>query len=180
MESETRLRQVLSWDMEANYSRLQLYFGQRETLQNILATIASKLEPFRAIAAFWDHAPHHFSLTEWIADESVMVLGRPLESQTAADNLNALLMARLTQLLLKGENSEEPKTFIILDEVGKAGKLRHLDLLLLQGRAKGIFSWLGVQSIGSLRATHGRDIAGDLTAGCGNVAILALAACGSS
>ncbi len=175
MESEVRLRQVLAWDLEANHTRLQLYFGQRDTLLNILATIASKVEPYRAIAAFWHHAPHRFSLTRWLDESSVLVLGRPTVAQTAADTLNSLLLARLTQLLVDTANRHEPSTYVFLDEVGKAGKLRYLDQLLLQGRSKGVRAWLGLQSIGSLRATYGHDIASDLTAGCGNVAILALA-----
>lgn len=175
MESETRLRQVLGWDLEANYSRLALYFGQRDTLQNILATIASKLEPFRAIAAYWDSAPHRFCLTDFVRDSSVLVLGRSTEAQVAADTMNSLLIARLTQLLLKEENTDQTRTFVFLDELSKAGRLRHLDMLLLQGRSKGVRVWLGAQSVASLRATWGKDLAADLTAGCGNVAVLALA-----
>ncbi len=175
MESETRLRHVLEWDPEANYARLQLYFAQKDTLQNILATIASKLEPYRAIAAFWHHAPHGFSLTAWLKGSSVLVVGRPIEAQTAADRLNSLLLARLTQLLLQPENVDQPHTYVFLDEVSKAGKLRHLDMLLLQGRSKGVRVWLGAQSVSSLRATYGKDVASDLLAGCGNIAVLALA-----
>src|SRR5262249_47406181 len=65
--------------------------------------------------------------------------------------------------------------FIFLDEISKAGKLRYLDQLLLQGRSKGVPVWLGTQSISSLQATYGKEVANDLLAGCGNVAVLALA-----
>lgn len=175
MESETRLRQVLAWDLNANFTRLQLYFGQRDTLLNILATIASKVEPYRAIAAFWHAAPHRFSLTEWLRSETVLVLGRPMVAQTAADLLNSLLIERLTQLVVAGPNRDQAETYVFLDEVGKAGKLKNLDTLLLQGRSKGVRAWLAFQSIGSLRAAYGADLAGDILAGCGNVAVLALA-----
>src|SRR5262249_14313288 len=84
------------------------------------------------------------------------------------------LIARLTQLLLAEENTDETRTFVFLDEVGKAGKLRGLDMLLLQGRSKGVRVWLGVQTIASLRAVYGKDVASELTAGCGNVAVLAV------
>lgn len=175
MESEARLRQVLSWDLNANFSRLQLYFGPRDTLLNILATIASKVEPYRAIAAFWHAAPHRFSLTDWLTSESVLVLGRPMVAQTAADLFNSLLLERLTQLVVAAPNRDQAETYVFLDEVGKAGKLKNLDTLLLQGRSKGVRAWIGFQSIGSLRAAYGADLAGDILAGCGNIAVLALA-----
>jgi hypothetical protein len=175
-ESPERLRQILEWSLDDNYALLNTYFRNQELSENIVATVRSKFEPFAIVGAYWKNAPHRFSLTGFLKEDGVgLVLGRPIEAKDQADALNSLMFARLSELIIKRENRKTTDTFLFLDEISKCGRLRHLDDLLLQGRSKGATTWLGGQSIGAMNATYGRDITGDLQAGCGNVAVLALA-----
>jgi hypothetical protein len=62
---------------------------------------------------------------------------------------------------------------MILDELGKAGKLPYLDDLMLQGRSKGVAALLAFQSVLSIRAQYQAE-ADALLGQCGNVAIFQL------
>jgi len=169
------------------------FFGNPETLQNIMATVATKMVIYEPIAAMWEKAykaGNRVSLSDWILnkgdtdargkpvtrDNYILLLGNSETARKALDAINRVLFQRITELLLnQSENRDDTRrTWIFLDEVAEAGELAGLMSLLAKGRSKGVCVVLGFQDIEALREVYGEKIAHALTGQCNNKAILRL------
>ncbi len=169
---EERLRQVLEKTSEGR-AILDQFFQTGETLQGVRATLATKLAPFEVIAAAWDAAPERVSLTQFLEDEFVLVLGNDETTRTALDALNRVLFQRLTELILAQEDTRRRQTWIFLDEAREAGRL-DVSRLMTKGRSKGACVTLGFQAIEGMREVYGQNVAEEITGLCNNKAILRL------
>lgn len=172
------LRQVLAWSPE-NEGRKELYFRNRRTLNDVMATIRSKVGRYEVVAAHWhraEQAGRTFSLAEWISKGGVIVLGNSHRSGDAVNAINGILFKRASQVLLDPQQNELP-TWVVLDELSKAGKLDGLDTLLTKGRTKGVSSILGFQDISGLehQESYGPQLAEEITAQVTNKAFFRLA-----
>ena len=104
-----------------------------------------------------------------------MVFGKDNEAEVSLNALNQLIFTRASQILLsKSENSSEPSTFVILDELPVMGKLKKLKELATTGRSKGISLAIGFQSIQDLEHTYGEQLAHTITGQFRHKAILRL------
>jgi type IV secretory pathway TraG/TraD family ATPase VirD4 len=147
------------------------YFEHEATFQNILATLLTFLAPYEILAASWDRCSERISLNQWLAEESILVLGSDDANRVALDTVNRLLFRRLSDLLLS-QPEGSARTWIVLDEVREAGRLDGLSSLLTRGRSKGVAVVLGFQDINGLRDVYGREVAEEILGQCNTKVVL--------
>ncbi len=152
------------------------YFAHPSTAQNIFSSLLTHTGPYEIIAACWDRAGDSLSLTDWLAGESVLVLGNDEANRTALDTINRLLFRRVSELVLAGPevNDTGRRTWFFLDEVREAGRLDLLSRLLTKGRSKGVAVVLGFQDISGMRDAYGREVADEILGQCNTKIILRL------
>ena len=173
MRSRKILEGLLRDDPE--HEHILDFFSDERTAGNIMATIQTKLGRYKTIAALWHRAERKISLTEWANSSSILVFGKDNEAEVSLNALNQLIFTRASQILLsKSENSSEPSTFVILDELPVMGKLKKLKELATTGRSKGICLAIGFQSIQDLEHTYGEQMAHAITGQFRHKAILRL------
>ena len=182
MQTVDRLRRVLEQCPETRHI-MGRFEHNRETLDEVMATVATKLTPYEAIAAMWDAAHekgNKISLSEWVSDRKdrncVLLLGNNERARAAMDRVNQVIFKRVTELLLDLEEDRAGtrRNWIFLDELADAGKLEGLPSLLMKGRSKGVCAVLGFQDIDSLKEVYGENVAGALTSQCNCKALLRL------
>lgn len=182
MQTPARLEEILKSTDETR-PIAERFFGNRDTLGSIMATVATKMIIFEPIAAMWDKAydrGHTLSLTEWVShrgkDNCILILGNNEKARRPLDALNRVLFQRATELILDQEENRDDsrRTWLFLDEAAEAGNLEGLQSLLAKGRSKGACVVLGFQDIEALREVYGEKIANSLTGQCNNKAILRL------
>jgi type IV secretory pathway TraG/TraD family ATPase VirD4 len=172
MATEANLRLVLERTPKGRQV-LEACIKQGETFDNIRASIEARISEYEIIAALWHSGSGpKFSLREWLKSRSILVLGNRESSRKVMDTLNALLFNRLVELINDGPENSDETTWIVLDEVRRAGKLDKLKDLLLFGRSKGASVLLGLQDVDGLREVYGQNVANEILGQCANKAIL--------
>lgn len=182
MHTVERLKRVLDRCPETRHISDRFYHN-RETLDEVMSTVATKLTPYEPIAAMWDKAfdaGRQISLNEWVSHRGekncVLVLGNNERARAALDRINQVVFKRVSELLLDQpeDRTGSRRSWIFLDELAEAGKLDGLPSLLTKGRSKGVCVVLGFQDFDGLKEVYGENIAGALTSQCNCKAILRL------
>lgn len=161
--------------LEFSQDQLEHFTGDPKTAANLRGSILAKLEPFKIIAAAWDHAEKSISIDEWVKSESIFLLGSYEKASKAVNLTNGLFLDACTTALLSLPNDNPDYTWVILDEVAKAGKLPGLDDLLTQGRSKGACVVLACQDVLSIKEIYGEDLFDVMLGMCNNRALLRVA-----
>ena len=173
MKSRKRLIRLLE-SVPETQDLVALYFDEERTGKNVMATIAAKMAPYEFVAAAWSQASEKISLTEWLNDEFILVLGNDEEHRAALNAINRVLFKRLTELILAQSESDTRRTWIFLDEAREAGDLEGLGRLMTTGRSKGACVVLGFQDIDGFRDAYGEKAANEIAGIPSNKAILGL------
>ena len=182
MHTVDRLKQVLERCPETRHI-VERFYHNRETLDEVMSTVATKLTPYESIAAMWDEAyeaGRKISLSEWATHRQhqncVLVLGNNERARAAMDRINQVIFKRVCELLLDlpEDRDGSRRNWVFLDELGDAGKLEGLSSLLTKGRSKGVCVVLGFQDFDSLKEVYGENVANALTSQCNCKAILRL------
>ena len=176
LRNRKRLHRVLKKTKEGR-ELLELCFANEETAQNIMATVNVRTKPYRSIAGCWQWAKDEgrmVSLTEWLSEESVLVLGNSHKARPAIQAINQVLFTRLKQLILDQGESKTRRNWIFLDEVRQAGRLAALTDLMVEGRSKGACVVLGFQDIEGMKHVHTTHLANELIGQAHNVVITKL------
>ena len=147
-------------------------FGRAERVDDVLNTLVGAMTAYEPIAALWSHAERRLSLQEWVARESILVLAHSEKAGTAVDAIHRVLLTRLAQLLLDQPDSATRRTWLFLDEVPQIRSLEKLELLLTNGRSKGVCCVLGFQDIEGIQAAYGEKKAHSLINQCATAALL--------
>ena len=171
LKSVSRLKRVLSACDETR-DLVEQYLREGNTANNVMSTVATRLQRYDFIAAAWHRAEKSISLREWLTSESILILGNDEATRTALDAINQVIFKRLSELLLDQSESESRRTWIFLDELRQAGYLQGLSSLLTKGRSKGACVVLGYQDIEGLREVYGYQLANEIAGQCANKAIL--------
>ena len=166
------------------------YFRPAKTFESTMSTLDTFIGRYQTIAACWAHTDKEkrTSLRDWaprrdrdgLGESSILLVRRDPEAESALDPMNRVLFQRLIQLLLSGpevrecEKGKAPKTWVFFDEASKAGNIKGLDDLLLQGHSKGVRVVLGFQDISAMWKEYGKDAANALVGQCEIKAILQL------
>ena len=174
LKSATRLKAVLS-ECEETKDLIEQYFSNERTANDVMSTIATKIQRYQYIAAAWERAEKKVSLKDWVNGEYILILGNDEEARSAVDAINQVIFKRVTELVLNQSESFTRRTWIVLDELKEAGTLPGLTPLLSKGRSKGACVVIGFQDIEGLGAAM-RDsrIANEIVGLCANKAILKL------
>jgi type IV secretory pathway TraG/TraD family ATPase VirD4 len=174
LKSATRLKQVLS-ECEETKDLIEQYFSNEKTANDVMSTLATKIQRYQYIAAAWDKAETKVSLKDWVTNEYILVIGNDEETRSAVDALNQVIFKRVSELVLNQSESFSRRTWVILDELKEAGMLPGLASLLSKGRSKGACVVIGFQDIEGLSASmKDNRLANEIVGLCANKAILRL------
>lgn len=146
----------------------------RETYGNLMISVYEKLHPYRILASLWHRATSSFSLHDWIDDPKTLLLGLVNDQRATVRRINRLLFNRAAQLLLAQPERPPTATYLILDELARAGELAELSYVMAEGRSRYISTILASQGIELLRKVYGQDELHDLLSHCRNRAYLCL------
>ncbi len=159
----------------------KLYFSHPDTAKNIMSELGSKLGSLEIVAALWhkaEQAGRTISLDEWLTGdrEYILVLGNDHTNRAAVDAINQVIFKRISELILDqpDDDIKTRRTWIILDEFVRAGKLNGVVELTTVGRSKGAAVVFGFQDINGARAVYGKEVAEEIIGQCSNVAALKL------
>ena len=150
----------------------QYAFGRAERVDDVLNTLVGTMTAYEPIAALWSRAEKRLSLQEWVEGESILVLAHSEKAETPVTAINRVLFTRLAQLLLDQPDSATRRSWLFLDEVPKIKSLEKLELLLTNGRSKGICCVLGFQDIEGIQDAYGEKKAHSLINQCASAALL--------
>jgi type IV secretory pathway TraG/TraD family ATPase VirD4 len=174
----SKLSELFSKSSEGVSNIGRIYLNGGKTTQDILATLLSKLEPFRNIAELWQTRPEkRISFKDWVVSPSpsVLLLASDDANRAGLDPINRAIFERLAELLTgRSQSSVLPseQTWIFLDELRLLGKLEQLDRLLLKGRSLGLHVVLAFQDIQGIRHVYGELVADEMIGQCLNIALL--------
>ncbi|HZW05426.1 MAG TPA: type IV secretion system DNA-binding domain-containing protein [Candidatus Nitrosotalea sp.] len=171
------LRTILEWAPE-NGPRIEAYFQGAKSFKDVMSTVRTTASRYEVIAAHWWHAQQagrRFSLRDWMQRGGVVVLGHSHRNTEALNAVNRVLFKRVSDLLLD-PHPDRRETWVVLDELSKAGRLQNLDLLLTKGRDLGIRVVLGFQDLSGLehQDVYGRELTEEMTGVVANKAVLRL------
>ena len=192
MDSPDRMIEVLSRTAETR-ALIPRFFNKTEAEKNIITTIDTKLNMYRAIAGLWSTAKEKVSIKDWIMPQAkrgnpnyVIVLGYSKTASAAIEAINRVILKRVAQELLelrddsagesvqglikntyvKDTNLPKRRHWVVLDELRNLGKLDELGGLLTAGRSKGVSVVLGVQDVDGVQAVYGEKEAKECLAMC--------------
>ncbi len=156
------------------------YFGSSaasETVGSIIASIDARfLSKYETIACWWARCGRSISLSSWVNDKSILLLGFDANSD-AVNLINQATFLRLSQLvcsLPEDPFGKQEQTLCLLDEKRFMGKLAGLPELMSFGRSKNAKVLLSLQDLDGLYDAYGEHKANEMLALCGNVGILKL------
>jgi type IV secretory pathway TraG/TraD family ATPase VirD4 len=176
LRNEGRLRRVLS-TTAAGRDVVELCFGNPETGLNVMATVNVVTDPFLAVAACWHRAElagRAVSLSDWLQQESILVLGNSHKARPAVQALNRVVFTQVSQLILDQPEDLNRRNWIFLDEVRQAGRLSALTDFMVEGRKRGACLCLGFQDIEGMIHVHTPHLARELCGQAHNIAITRL------
>lgn len=163
------LRTVLSLHPEG-LRRIDRVFGNQETLQNIMATVDTKLRPLTVVAALWSRVPtdRWHGVRSWMEKGGVFLITGRSNFTKALLPVNRALFRMVSLRLLSQPDSETQETWVFLDEIREIGKLEGLRSLANKGRSKGVRMVLAFQTLDGMRAEHGVNQADEIASLCVN------------
>ena len=148
---------------------LYLLQGDRLT-HSVLVSVQTYLSQFAPIASAWHEKRRHakdntdtvqtFSFTDWIEENSIVILGRNVDHKTSQGRLNNLFVNTATRKLLNrpaNDLNRIPNTLYCLDEFHTLNYLETFEELATEGSGKGISFIIALQSITSLDEIYQRE-----------------------
>jgi len=141
-------------------SRSKLRFMNNErTWANIEATLETRLNDFRIMAAMWSRARRTFSLVDFVQhSEGIIILGRDPRYAALLDPLNVLLFTQLFGQLLAQSDAPTGRTHLVIDELtAAAGDLKPLPGfkdICERGASRGVVVAVAYQSYADVKALY--------------------------
>lgn len=161
MERHDLLRQVLE-SYPDTAALVEEYFQPADTFANVRSTIANWMRSYRPIAACWHRAAEKVSLEDWIKGEYILLLGQDDSIRVQMDAINRAIFVRATQLILRGSDNTNRRSWLIVDEVRELGDLNGLSRFLTTARSKGACFCGGYQTPSGMKAAVGDHIADEI------------------
>ena len=122
LKSATRIKAILG-ECDETKDLIEQYFTNERTANDVMATLATKIQRYQYIAAAWEKAEDSISLKDWIQGESILVLGNDEETRSADDALHQVIFKRVSELILNGSESFNRRTWIFLDDLKEADEM---------------------------------------------------------
>lgn len=173
MRSKALLREILESHRQTRDKAATIFGASELTVGSIMATGATKLGPYEAIAAAWERCRRKVSIRQWLASEAIFILGNDERMRSTLDVVNQLFVNLTAQHALSLPESSTRLNWLIFDEFSEAGKLQGLQSLILRGRSKGCAVVLGFQDIEHVQSVYEDSrLANALVGQCGNKCFL--------
>ena len=175
LKNAKRLCAILESDEQTKHL-VEMYFSHQDTSKDIMSELASRLSAFEIIAALWHKSKRSISLKDWATGQRdfILVLGSDHTNRATVDAINQVIFKRISEILLDQPEHGTRRTWIILDEFARAGRLNGVVDLATKGRSKNVAMVFGFQDINGLRAVYEKEIAEEIIGQCSNIAILRL------
>ena len=156
LESRDFMAQVLN-RTPASRSRLRFMNNER-TWANIEATLETRLNDFRIMAAMWSRARGTFSLVDFVQSEGILILGRDPRYAALLDPLNVLLFTQLFGQLLAQSDAPTGRTHLVIDELtvaaGEGKPLPGFKDICERGASRGVVVAIAFQSYADVKALY--------------------------
>lgn len=153
-----RMRDILKQHPEYLQPLISAFLDRRN--QDVYATLQARMRALLIVAAQWDNCDL-FSLRKFFASErgGVLILGFDRQNQATTLELNRMILERAAQILLDGEQTENSRCWLILDEFPMLKKVEWLHTLLKDGLKYGARTILGYQNFRDVVREYGADLA---------------------
>jgi type IV secretory pathway TraG/TraD family ATPase VirD4 len=177
-ENVDNLIGMLAWDAMNSPQISLLQSSADKMVDSILSVLRTELQKYVDIATFWYHASDSISVADFLSNSYVLLLGSYHLARSAMATINRMFVSRLIDEILSSDvfisDANNPKrTWLILDEAPKIGKLDALPDLLDLGRQMGVSVVFSFHDITQVKEVYG-DLAESLLAKFGNKAFLRL------
>ncbi len=169
-----RVKEILARD-DAGEELIASFLGDDRTAYQVFTTVVSRMAYFRPVAAIWQRTTGKLSLTQWLTDESVLLLGVNATAKIALDAINEILFRIIVEEIDVQADSQTRRTWIWIDEARLSGPLlkgEMLPYLAVKGRSRGACLVLAFQDIEGFREAAGPRIAHEIIAQCSHKALL--------
>ena len=149
-------------------------FADEKHAFGALSTLGTKLGPYEQVAALWHSSSkrERFSVEKFLSRPGVLVLGNDPALKDSLWPINAILLKALTQEILRGEETQRPRHWFLLDEFPAMNRVECIHDLLNRGRSKGASVLLGFQSIEGLSNIYGENAANEIMGQCAHKTFL--------
>ena len=173
LETKERITAITEKHARARAVVAGILNDERHAL-GVLSTLATKLARFEEVAALWHTAPaaRRFSVPKFLRGPGVLILGHDPVFKDSIWPINAILLKALTQEILRGRETREPRYWFVLDEFRAMENVDCLRELLNLGRSKGAAVTIGTQSIDGLVEIYGEQGANSILEQCTNKSFL--------
>ena len=125
----------------------------------VMATLETKLARLEEVAALCHTASkaRRFSISAFLQRPGVLILGHDPVFKESLWPINAILLKAITQEILRGAETRQPRYWFVFDEFRSMEKVDCVRDLLNLGRSKGVSVTLGSQSVDGLAEVHGEQ-----------------------
>lgn len=133
-------------------------------LDAVISSLAAKLGKYTTLAALNYSAPRktYFSVEEFLSKPGILILGNDPVLRQSLWPINALLLQSLSKHILRGEETQTPRHWFVLDEFSAMERVDSIRDLVNLGRSKGASVTIGLQGIDRLRLLYGKEGAEDI------------------
>ena len=149
-------------------------FADEKHAFGALSTLGTKLGPFEQVAALWHSGRNRkrFSIPDFLSKPGVLVLGNDPALSDSLWPINAILLKALTQEILRGEETQRPRHWFLLDEFPAMKRVDCIHDLLNLGRSKGASVTLGLHGFENLAEIYGENAANIVFGQCAHKTFL--------
>lgn len=180
LRNQDRIKEVLS-QSAAGEDLIRQHFGPRSGRNSVIATLDQNVARYQTLASLWSAASQKISLKDWAAGTSpeggpldlppILILSRVKKYRVQLSAINRAMLQYLCNELISPlqPKTQEPRTFLFLDELREAGYIEDLPTFLNDGREYGVSVVMGTQSMEGLRKIYQQDEAQEITANCWNM-----------
>ena len=172
--NKERIQSVLSRDNRGQ-EVLDSFFAEERTSYQVFTTIVSRMAYYKPVAALWQSIPKRLSVSDWLASESIVLLGSNATVKTSLDAINQQIFRVMVEEIDVQTNSDSRRTWVWIDEARLAGSLLNSELLpylAVKGRSRGAAIVIAFQDIDGFKEAAGERIANEIVAQCSNKALL--------
>ncbi|MFC3122684.1 type IV secretion system DNA-binding domain-containing protein [Agaribacter flavus] len=155
---------------------------ENKTTASIRSMLATKLGWLKNMTNYVSNTPPNFSVSDWLSrsDKTTLIVQGDLASPMMSSALITALMSVLSSYVLSSEDSEEQKTWLVLDELATLNKSKSIEQWLALGRSKGCRTIAGTQLLSQLHSIYGQDDANTILGLFSNVVAFKLGPNGES
>lgn len=167
LDSRDHIARVSAREPRAKILAERILHDDRHS-DGVLSTLGTKLGRFEQVAALW-HANHNtppFSIPQFLKHPGVLILGNDPVLRSTFWPINAILLKALSQEILRGPETLQPRHWFVLDEFRAMERVDCIQELLNRGRSKGASVLLGIQSVEGLLDVYGDHAANDILGQC--------------